>query len=311
MKDSQTNNNKNKGTVELTSEKIHRLRSSEFHPHILSGDDVLAYLKVNEKMGLSQDNVTEKLKKYGLNELKQEEKKTLISLFIEQFEDFLTRILLGAAFLSFIITYFSEEAVVGFTAYVEPIVIFLILVANSCVSVWQECRAEKSLEALKKLQPELAWVLRDGQYQSAKSSELVIGDLCMIRVGDCVPADMRVIKITSLSLSVEQSQFTGESAPVEKMIEPLDPSMTLCELQSKNNMVFSSTKVVNGTALCVVTATGMRTELGNIQSAVHLASLEEEPSPLEKKLNEFGKLLSKVIGGICVLVWVINYKVRL
>ena len=277
-------------------------------PHILTAESVCSFYNVDRNIGLTKKQVEERLRRFGFNTLAHEETKSLWNLLIEQFHDLLTRILLGAAFLSFTLTFFSDDASNGLAAYIEPLVIFLILIANACVSIWQETKAEKSLEALKKLQPEFAWVLRDGVFSSVNSAELVPGDLCKVHVGTCIPADMRILDIETISFRVEQSQFTGESAPVNKDTRTLANSSIHCELQDKKNMLFFSTTVAGGSALAVVTATGMETELGRIQKAVLSAKLDEEQTPLQKKLDEFGRSLSRAIGCICVLVWVINFK---
>lgn len=276
-------------------------------PHILSTEEVCLLLEVDPECGLSTASVEARRVKYGLNELDQEEKKSLFALFLEQFHDFLSRILLMAAFVSFLLALISGDAEEGLTAFVEPFVILLILVANAGVSVWQESNAEESLGALKKLQPELARVLRNGDWATVPAQDLVPGDIVEIRVGDKVPADLRVLKLKSVSLRTEQSQLTGETQAVPKESDPLDESFADCEIQSKINILFASTTIANGIAIAVVVATGMQREIGIIQSAVQAAGAEEEQTPLQQKLDEFGEMLSKVIGVICVLVWLINF----
>ncbi|KAI3782377.1 hypothetical protein L2E82_12422 [Cichorium intybus] len=192
------------------------------------------------------------------------------------------------------------------TAFVEPLVIFLILIVNAIVGVWQESNAEKALEALKEIQSEHATVIRNGRIVSGiPAKELVPGDIVELRVGDKVPADMRVLTLISSTLRVEQGSLTGESEAVSKTTKPV-PEET--DIQGKKCIVFAGTTVVNGNCICLVTDTGMNTELGKVHSQIHEASQSEEDTPLKKKLNEFGDQLTMLIGIICVLVWLINVK---
>nr|CCA24190.1 hypothetical protein SELMODRAFT_102055 [Albugo laibachii Nc14] len=272
---------------------------------------VLDHFKVVETKGLSSDQVNEQRRTYGYNELAKEEKTSLWKLVLEQFDDALVKILLGAAAVSFILAFFDhsddENASEGVSAYVEPIVILTILVLNAIVGVWQESNAEAALEALKELQPESARVLRDGRMETIPTRELVPGDVVEIRVGDKVPADCRLISMTTTAIRVEQAQMTGESTSVNKVMDHL-PENTENVIQAKINMLYATTTVVNGIGRGVVTATGMSTEIGKIQQSVQEAASEEEATPLKKKLDAFGELLSKVIGVICLVVWIINYR---
>jgi len=276
-------------------------------PHTLAVEAVLKHFSVGQEIGLSSQQVEESREKYGSNELDEQEHKSLWQLIVAQFEDLLVRILLLSAVVSFCLAYFDEASQEeGWTAYVEPLVILLILVANAFVGVWQESNAEKALDALKKLQPDEAAVLRDGTWQSVEASELVPGDIVEVKVGDRVPADMRLLKLKTTTIRIEQSQLTGESEPVAKDVDIVDNKDA--EIQLKTNMLFSSTTVSNGGCVGVVSATGMQAEIGKIQSAVTDASQEEDQTPLQQKLDEFGELLAKVIFIICALVWLINYK---
>lgn len=278
-------------------------------PHTKSVDTVLRHFQISEKNGLSSAQVIAQREKFGENKLAEEPGKSLFALILEQFEDLLVRILLGAAVTSFLLTYLDDsDDDEGFLAYVEPLVILLILIANAIVGIWQESSAEQALDALKKLQADRAVVVRNGEHLEIDASELVPGDLVELRVGNKVPADVRLVKMNTTTLRVEQSQLTGESESVSKSLEALPGTQRDCELQAKTNMLFSSTTISNGNCLAVVVDTGMSTEIGKIQSAVNKASEEEEQSPLSKKIDEFGELLAKVIFVICIVVWVINYK---
>ncbi|KAG4192090.1 hypothetical protein ERO13_A07G136000v2 [Gossypium hirsutum] len=274
-----------------------------------SVEQCLKEYNVKLDKGLSSYQVEKQREKYGWNELSKEKGKPLLRLVLEQFDDMLVKILLVAAYISFILAYMhgSESEESGFEAYVEPFVIVLILVLNAIVGVWQETNAEKALDALKEMQCESGKVLRDGYIvPDLPARELVPGDIVELQVGDKVPADMRIAALKTSTLRLEQSALTGEAMPVLKGTSPIFPEE--CELQAKENMVFAGTTVVNGSCVCIVVCTGMNTEIGKIQKQIHEASLEESDTPLKKKLDEFGSRLTTAIGLVCLIVWLINCK---
>ncbi|KAF7455912.1 sarco/endoplasmic reticulum Ca2+-ATPase [Cryptosporidium felis] len=278
-------------------------------PHVRTCDEILRHYNVDCDAGLSNGQVEQYSQFFGKNSLEEPEKTSYLALILAQFDDLLVRILLGAALMSFFFAIIGDNAYEeGISAFIEPIVILFILVLNAFVGVWQESNAESALEALKKLQPKLAEVLRCGIWSEIPADDLVPGDIVRVRVGDRVPADLRVIKLLTSSLRVEQSQLTGESTGVLKDPNPLDVSKRNIEIQSKTNILFSSTTVVHGSCIACVVSTGMQTEIGAIQSAVQKASENTEDTPLGKKIDEFGKILSKVIAVICLIVWVINFR---
>lgn len=231
-------------------------------------------------------------------------------LVLAQFDDSLVKILLVAAMVSFGLAYMEnmeESSDEGLRAYVEPFVILLILVLNAIVGVWQESNAERALDALKEMQSDTAKVYRDGAFTAELDArELVPGDLIQLHEGDKVPADCRVVALKSLSLQLDQSLLTGESEVVNKQIPALASADV--PINSKVNMLFSGTSVKKGQCLAVVNTTGMRTEIGAIHSDIQAAKEEDNDTPLKRKLDEFGDLLTKVIGVICLLVWLINYQ---
>ncbi|CAK7331684.1 unnamed protein product [Dovyalis caffra] len=264
--------------------------------------------EVNREFGLSTGDVEKRLKIYGYNELEKHEGVSIFKLILDQFNDTLVRILLAAAIISFVLAWYDGEegGEMEITAFVEPLVIFLILIVNAIVGVWQESNAEKALEALKEIQSEHATVIRDGKkFSSLPAKELVPGDIVELRVGDKVPADMRVLNLISSTLRVEQGSLTGESEAVNKTVKAVAENT---DIQGKKCMVFAGTTVVNGNCICLVTETGMNTEIGKVHSQIHEASQNEEDTPLKKKLNEFGEVLTMLIGIICALVWLINVK---
>jgi Ca2+ transporting ATPase len=258
--------------------------------------------QVDEERGLSTSQVETNRKKYGANELPVEEGKTIWELILEQFDDLLVKILLLAAIISFVLAFFEDDD--SITAFVEPFVILLILIANAIVGVWQERNAEDAIEALKEYEPEMGKVIRSDKdgVQKIKAIEIVPGDILEISVGDKVPADFRLIKIYSTTLRIDQSILTGESVSVIKHCDAVpDPRAVN---QDKKNIVFSGTNVAAGKARGIVIGTGVNTAIGKISSA--LTQAEEVKTPLQEKLDEFGEQLSKVITLICIAVWAIN-----
>uniref|UniRef100_A0A3Q3IL52 Calcium-transporting ATPase n=1 Tax=Monopterus albus TaxID=43700 RepID=A0A3Q3IL52_MONAL len=265
--------------------------------HTKSVEEVYSYFCVNESTGLSLDEVKRQKEKWGLNG------KSLWELVLEQFEDLLVRILLLAACISFVLAWF-EEGEETITAFVEPFVILLILIANAIVGVWQERNAEDAIEALKEYEPEMGKVYRQDRktVQRIKARDIVPGDIVEIAVGDKVPADIRICSIKSTTLRVDQSILTGESVSVIKHTDPVpDPRAVN---QDKKNMLFSGTNIAAGKAVGVVVATGVNTEIGKIRD--EMVATDQERTPLQQKLDEFGQQLSKVISVICIAVWIIN-----
>uniref|UniRef100_A0A3B3CSE7 Calcium-transporting ATPase n=1 Tax=Oryzias melastigma TaxID=30732 RepID=A0A3B3CSE7_ORYME len=265
--------------------------------HTKTVEEVLSFFNVNESTGLSLEEVRKQRDRYGPNG------KSLWELVVEQFEDLLVRILLLAACISFVLAWF-EEGEETVTAFVEPFVILLILIANAIVGVWQERNAENAIEALKEYEPEMGKVYRQDRksVQRIKARDIVPGDIVEVAVGDKVPADIRLVSIKSTTLRVDQSILTGESVSVIKHTDPVpDPRAVN---QDKKNMLFSGTNIAAGKAVGVVVATAGNTEIGKIRD--EMASTEQERTPLQQKLDEFGQQLSKVISLICIAVWIIN-----
>eukprot|EP00824_Muranothrix_gubernata_P013645 TRINITY_DN2835_c0_g1_i3.p1 TRINITY_DN2835_c0_g1~~TRINITY_DN2835_c0_g1_i3.p1 ORF type:complete len:1000 (-),score=238.53 TRINITY_DN2835_c0_g1_i3:274-3273(-) len=269
--------------------------------HAVEVTDVSKRFQVNLDTGLSRDQVLQSRKIYGRNEMKHEEGTPFWKLVVKQFDDLLIRILLAAALISFILALFEEEGE-RLQAFVEPVVIFLILIANATVGVLQESNAEHAIEALKTYEPEEATVVREGRITRKNAVELVPGDVVEIQVGDRVPADLRVCTVLSTVLRVDQSILTGESSGVMKHSECIPDRNAV--VQDKKNMLFLGTTVERGKARGIVTLTGGRTAMGQIRREILEA--EDIQSPMKKKLDEFGEMLSKAIMVICILVWVIN-----
>lgn len=271
--------------------------------HAKSVEETLRYFGTQAPKGLTEEQVRKAQEKYGPNELPTEEGKQLWQLIIEQFDDLLVKILLLAAIISFVLALFEDHDG-QLTAFVEPFVILLILIANATVGVWQERNAESAIEALKEYEPEMAKVVRQNKdgVQMIRAKEVVPGDLIEVSVGDKIPADARLIKIYSTTIRIDQSILTGESVSVIKHTDAIpDPRAVN---QDKKNLLFSGTNVAAGKAQAIVVGTGLNTEIGKIRT--EMAETETERTPLQQKLDEFGEQLSKVISIICVAVWAIN-----
>ncbi|XP_047094499.1 calcium-transporting ATPase 4, endoplasmic reticulum-type-like [Lolium rigidum] len=272
-------------------------------------DECAKRYNVSLTHGLSTADAATRLRTHGANELHEHPGPTTLDLILDQFNDTLVRILLAAAAVSFLLALSSSAGALTPSAFVEPLVIFLILVVNAAVGVWQETNASKALDALRRIQSDHATVLRDGAWVPAlPARDLVPGDVVQVRVGDKIPADMRVARLVTSTLRVEQGSLTGETNSVNKTAHALPPTASDADIQAKDCMVFAGTTVANGGAICLVVHTAMSTEIGKIHSQIHSASQEDDDTPLKKKLNEFGEALTKIIGLICVLVWLINAK---
>ncbi|KAJ1946089.1 hypothetical protein GGF37_001362 [Kickxella alabastrina] len=273
----------------------------------LSTQEVLEGLHVVKEQGLNDSQVTERQEKHGRNELPEEESTPLWELILEQFKDQLVIILVVSALISLVLAFFEEEND-KLTAYVEPIVIMLILVANATVGVLQETSAENAIAALKEYSPDECRVVRNGGVVSKVNAvELVPGDIIVVSVGDKIPADARVISVESSVLRIDQALLTGESVSVTKSSSALQGTKgERAVVQDQINMLFAGTSVALGRAQCVVTATGSKTAIGGIHSSI--TDQVSQKTPLKQKLDDFGDMLAKVITVICILVWAINVR---
>ncbi|SAM02208.1 hypothetical protein [Absidia glauca] len=274
---------------------------------VKSPEEVCTFFKVSPHHGLSESQVIQQRKKFGRNELPEEESTPLWRLILDQFQDQLVLILLGAAIISFVLAWFEEhdDAESATTAFVEPIVILLILIANATVGVLQESSAEKAIDALKEYSPDEAKVVRsDGTLAKIRAEELVPGDVIDISVGDKIPADARVYSIATSVFRVDQALLTGESVSVTKEIEAIKDDRAV--KQDQINMIFSGTTCVLGKARAIVVATGSSTAIGDIHTSI--TSQISEKTPLKRKLDDFGDTLAKVITVICILVWLVNIR---
>lgn len=263
--------------------------------HSISADQVLAQLKVKAEEGLSPRVAEQRLREYGKNKLAEKKKKGILLRFLAQFSDFMVIILLIAAAISFV-TSFIE----GNGDYVDSIIILAIVVINAITGVVQESKAEKAIEALQKLSAPQARVRRGGKELHIPSEQVTVGDILLLDTGDFVAADARLIE--AHNLKAEEAALTGESIPVEKDAHILCPSQGA--LGDRRNMVFASSVITAGHAVCVVTGTGMQTQVGHI---AHMINEEETPqTPLQRKLAQTGKFLG--IGAMiaCAAIFLLG-----
>ena len=257
-------------------------------------EEVSKELDTNIEKGLTQEQVNKKLAEFGLNELKQEKKKSIFIKFLEQFKDFMIIILIIAAIVSGAVSIAQGEAIT------DSIIILVVVIANAIIGVVQEARAEKSLEALQKLSGHEAKVLRNGSVLVVPASDLVPGDIVVLDTGDYVPADLRIVE--AVNLKAQESSLTGESVPVEKQAQKIDQEEV--PIGDRVNMLFSSSLITYGRGKGIVVETGMNTEVGKI--AEMLTETEEQETPLQKKLNGLGKTLGIVSLVICIIIFIIG-----
>ena len=250
-------------------------------PYIEKVDTLLEKFSTNQQTGLNSNEVLKRREKYGENKLRDKKKKTTLQRFLDQFKDAMILILIAAAIVSFVVVCAEKN----WGELFEPALIVLIVILNAIMGVYQEGKAEKALDALKNMSAPHARVIRDSEEKIIEATELVPGDIIKLEAGDFIPADARLI--TSAGLKSEESALTGESVPSEK-----DYSKEVLEnapIGDRHNMVYSGCSVTYGTALAVVTATGMDTEMGKIANL--LDNEEETGTPLQQKLAHLGKYL--------------------
>ncbi|HHT9106561.1 MAG TPA: cation-translocating P-type ATPase [Candidatus Wujingus californicus] len=257
--------------------------------HTMPIDEVTRRLSTNTDTGLSRVEVENRLKKYGYNQLEEKEGISPLWVFLGQFNDFIVWILIAAVIVSGVLK-----------EWVDALAIFAIVIINAVIGFIQEYRAEKSLVALQKMSAPFSRVLRNGEMYSMPSRDIVPGDIVLLEAGDYVPADGRLC--SSFSLRTQEASLTGESTPVGKSTEPLlNPSLPIGD---RENMMFMGTAVTSGKGTCVIVATGMRTELGKIAGLIQEAGKEE--TPLQRKLEVFGKKLVYLCLGIVTIVFLLE-----
>ncbi len=272
------------------------MEENQLTPHSQSKNDVLTDLSTNIESGLSGTQVTSLREKHGPNKLREKKKKTMLGRFIDQFKDVMILILIAAAAVSLTIICIEKN----WGELFEPALILLIVILNAVMGVMQESKAEKALDALKNMSAPHARVIRDGKESVIDAADLVPGDVIRLEAGDFVPADARLIR--SVSLKSEESALTGESVPSEKDAELIIAADA--PIGDRTNMVFSGCSITYGTAVAVVTATGMDTEMGKIANL--LDGEEEGQTPLQAKLAQLGTYLGIVALAACAVIFVVG-----
>ncbi len=263
--------------------------------YTLSTKEVERQMQTNIEFGLNEKQVEDKQNKFGLNKLEEKKKESIIIKFVKQFNDFMIIILIIASIISAVVAKLE-----GSNDYFDSIIIIAIVVFNAIMGLVQEAKAEKSLEALKKMTAPTCKVKRDGKICTIKSEQIVPGDIVLLEAGNYIPADCRLI--SSSNLKIEESSLTGETVPVLKDANCMLKEKTA--LGDMVNMAFSTTIVVNGHGEAIVTETGMNTKVGKI--AKMIITNEAPETPIQKKLGEVGKTLGIACLGICLLIFIIG-----
>lgn len=260
-----------------------------------SREEAVQTLGTDPARGLNQRECQRRLEQYGKNELRPAKRRGLTARFFSQFQDLMVLILLAAAAVSFAVSWVRGDG-----EYVDSLIILAIVVCNAVIGTVQEVRADRAIQALKKLSSPHAWVIREGRRQRVESSQLVPGDLVVLQAGDLVPADLRLLK--SAELKIEESALTGESVPAEKDAGAHCPGNA--PLGERKNMAFASTGVASGAGVGVVAATGMDTAMGRI---AHMLEHEQSPqTPLQQRLKRMGKVMGVGVILICAVIFLLG-----
>ena len=256
------------------------------------------------KDGLSSKEAEARLEKYGKNKLKEAEKTPLWKKFIESISDPMIIMLLVAAAIQAFVNVLQMKDGFKLSEFADVIVIMAVVIINTIMSLVQEAKAEGAMEALMQMTASTSKVLRDGEIKITKSEDIAVGDVIVFEAGDTVPADCRIIE--SHSLKSEEAALTGESVPVNKIIDVLmcNEGREDVALGDRRNMLYNGSTVVYGRGTAVVVATGMDTEMGKIADALTLA--EKELTPLQKKMSELSAFLTKLVIWICVIVFIVG-----
>jgi len=258
-------------------------------------DDVLKEMETSPK-GLTDAEAKKRLEKYGPNEIKEENPISPIKIFLDQFKSFIIFILAAAVVISVIVPIYEEGIEhVGIMDFIDAIAIFIILILNALMGFIQEFKAEKAIEALRKLTSLKAYVLRQGKEEEIDAMNVVPGDIVLLETGKKIPADCRII--SSHEMQTQEGSLTGESTPVNKIVDPIKGHKVIGD---RKNMAYAGTAVTKGRANCVVTQTGIQTEIGKIAKQIQEAG--GKTTPLQQKLTKLGHLLGIITIFICAAV---------
>ena len=266
-------------------------------------NDVFAEVKSSAE-GLTSAEAEKRLQENGKNKLAEAKKASMLSRFIDQLKDPMIIILLVAAVISAVTEFIEHDPASGMYVPTDSIIILVVVLINAVLGVIQESKAEKAVEALQKMSAATTKVLRDGKVETVKSEDLVVGDVILLDAGDAIPADCRIFECASMK--IEEAALTGESVPVTKLVNALMGKNDSDEvaLGDRKNMAYMGSTLVYGRGKAVVVATGMDTEMGKIANAITLA--EEGKTPLEIKLEQLSKILTKLVIGVCVVIFAYN-----
>ncbi len=285
----------------LGNTKKEKIKEVFFMKHYLHEvSDVFAEVKSSEQ-GLTSAEAEKRLQENGKNKLAEAKKISTFTRFINQLKDPMIIILLVAAVISAVTEMIEAK---GFVTPTDSIIILVVVLINAILGVMQESKAEKAVEALQKMSAATTKVMRDGKIETVKSEDLVVGDVILLDAGDAIPADCRIFECASMK--IEEAALTGESVPVTKLVKALmgkkdDEEVALGD---RKNMAYMGSTLVYGRGKAVVVATGMDTEMGKIANAITLA--EEGKTPLEIKLEQLSKVLTKLVLGVCLIIFAYN-----
>lgn len=263
--------------------------------HTKTVEEVRRSFRINSHLGLTEEEVIARREEFGENKLQEKKKEPLWIRFLKQFQDFMIIILIIASAISAVVSYLE-----GTGDYFDSIIILVIVVFNAIMGLVQEAKAEKSLEALKKMTAPVAKVKRAGKITTVQGTEVVPGDVVLLEAGNYVPADCRLTK--TIDLKIEESALTGETNPVEKKADAYLPSEI--PIGDMINMAFATTVIVSGHGEGIVVETGMETKVGKI--AKMIINNEAPETPIQKKLGEVGKILGWACLVICAFIFVIG-----
>lgn len=258
-----------------------------------SAEEVLRHFGTDPTKGLKEEKVSSRQYRDGFNEFAKKKHTTMWQKFISQFKSFMIIVLLVAAAISGITGYINGEGIA------DALIILVILIANAIIGVFQESKAEKSLDALEKLSAPHCKVIRNGEHKIIETRELVVGDIVEIETGDIVPADIRLIE--AVNLKIQEAALTGESLPVEKKIDAIQGEVPIGD---RVNMAFSSCSVTYGRGKGVVVATGTNTEVGKIASMIQ--SVPDMRTPMQVRLDKLGQTLAIICLAVCALIFIVG-----
>ena len=271
-------------------------RKNDMKEYLSSYEEVLKE-QTSSPEGITSSEASLRLSQYGKNELEKGKKDSLLKRFLGELADPMIVILIVAAVISGITAFYEGES------FADVIIIMAVVIINAVLGVVQESKAEAAIEALQEIAAATSKVLRDGKLATIKSDELVPGDVVVLEAGDSVPADGRIIECASMK--IEEAALTGESVPVNKIVDLLNlENRKDIPLGDRKNMVYMGSTVVYGRGKAVITGTGMNTEMGKIAKA--LSQAKDEATPLQVKLNQLSKILTVLVIGICLVIFAVG-----